>query len=219
MSTLKNLDSSNDDKIPLLNSNNDETQPETNEDIESHNTAMTKQIGISIPRPNQQTNNNKADRNNRNNLKYVALIALVAQNASLVLLMRYVKTRADRPQFTNSTAVVCCETLKLLACLGVVFFEVNTSFTAWINHLHSFLVKNFLDTLKVAVPAFIYVIQNNLLYIAVENLPAATFQVSYQIKILTTAIFSISMLGKDINKRQWLSLLLQYEKNNGITSQ
>lgn len=71
-------------------------------------------------------------------------------------------------------------------------------------------MKNFLDTLKVAVPAFIYVIQNNLLYIAVENLPAATFQVSYQIKILTTAIFSITMMGKDINRRQWLSLLLHF---------
>ena len=117
-----------------------------------------------------------------------------------------------KSQFQNFpfTAVVCCETLKLLACLAVVFFEVNSSFSAWIAHLHGFLVKNFLDTLKVAVPAFIYVIQNNLLYIAVENLPAATFQVSYQIKILTTAIFSITMIGKDINRRQWLSLLLHF---------
>jgi len=149
------------------------------------------------------------ERSAKMNLKYVALVALVAQNASLVMLMRYTKTR-DIPQFTNSTAVVCCETLKLLACLVVVLFEVNLSFSAWLKHLNTFLVKNFLDTLKVAVPAFIYVIQNNLLYIAVENLPAATFQVSYQIKILTTAIFSVSMLGRELNRRQWLSLLLLF---------
>lgn len=92
----------------------------------------------------------------------------------------------------------------------MVYFEVEKNMYSWYLHLHSFLIANFMDTLKVAVPSFIYVIQNNLLYLAVENLPAATFQVSYQIKILTTAIFSITMLGKDINSRQWMALFLLF---------
>ena len=45
-----------------------------------------------------------------------------------------------------------------------------------LSHMHDEIIKKPIETLKVAVPAFIYTLQNNLLYIAVSNLPAATFQ-------------------------------------------
>lgn len=52
------------------------------------------------------------------------------------------------------------------------------------------------------------VIQNNLQYIAAENLDAATFQVTYQIKILTTAGFSVLLLHKTLSLSKWASLCL-----------
>jgi UDP-sugar transporter A1/2/3 len=54
----------------------------------------------------------------------------------------------------------------------------------------------------------IYAIQNNLLFIAVENLEAATFQILYQLKILTTALFSVSMLSKSLSGSKWISLVI-----------
>ena len=48
---------------------------------------------------------------------------------------------------------------------------------AWLRHLYENIVLQPMDCLKVSVPSFVYVIQNNLLYIAVSNLEAATFQV------------------------------------------
>ena len=50
------------------------------------------------------------------------------------------------------------------------------------------LVGHPYDTAKVCVPSLIYTVQNNLLYIAVSNLPAATFMVSYQLKVRTASL-------------------------------
>jgi UDP-sugar transporter A1/2/3 len=50
------------------------------------------------------------------------------------------------------------------------------------------------------------VIQNNLQFVAAANLEAATFQVSYQMKILTTAAFSVVLLRRKLSPLKWLAL-------------
>jgi len=57
---------------------------------------------------------------------------------------------------------------------------------------------------RMAGIAGIYTIQKNLLYLGITNLDAAVFQVTYQAKILTTAIFSVILLGR---KLSWLKVL------------
>ncbi|RSH88899.1 hypothetical protein EHS25_002561 [Saitozyma podzolica] len=64
------------------------------------------------------------------------------------------------------------------------------------------------DCYKLAIPAILYVIQNNLQYVAASNLDVATFQVTYQMKILTTAFFSVVLLRKRLSKSKWASLVL-----------
>lgn len=64
------------------------------------------------------------------------------------------------------------------------------------------------DCWKLSIPAILYVIQNNLQYLAASNLDVATFQVTYQMKILTTAFFSVIMLKKRLSFGKWMALLL-----------
>lgn len=64
------------------------------------------------------------------------------------------------------------------------------------------------ETLKLLIPATLYTVQNNLLFMALSNLDAATYQITYQLKILTTALFSVAMLHKRLSVPQWISLLL-----------
>ena len=49
---------------------------------------------------------------------------------------------------------------------------------------------------KLAIPAFCYALQNNLVFLAISNLSAAAAQVLYQLKTLTTALFSVLLLSK-----------------------
>lgn len=58
------------------------------------------------------------------------------------------------------------------------------------------------------MPAGLYALQTHLVYVAVSNMETVPFQVTYQLKILTTVLFSIVMLQRVITPRQWLALVL-----------
>ncbi|KAJ8011267.1 hypothetical protein DPEC_G00056380 [Dallia pectoralis] len=142
-------------------------------------------------------------------LKHLSLGVLVLQTTSLVLTMRYSRTLpGDGPRYLASTAVVSAEVLKIITCLLLVSKDHGFSMRALNRVLKDEILNKPLDTLKLAIPAGIYTLQNNLLYVALSNLDAATYQVTYQLKILTTALFSVSMLGKRLGLYQWLSLLI-----------
>ncbi|KAA8590028.1 hypothetical protein FQN60_013393 [Etheostoma spectabile] len=142
-------------------------------------------------------------------LKYLSLGVLVFQTTSLVLTMRYSRTlQAEGPRYLASSAVVVAEVMKILTCVLLVFKEHNYSMRALNSLLRQEIAHKPIETLKLAIPSGIYTLQNNLLYVALSNLDAATYQVTYQLKILTTALFSVSMLGRRLGIYQWLSLLI-----------
>ncbi|XP_008291277.1 UDP-galactose translocator isoform X1 [Stegastes partitus] len=142
-------------------------------------------------------------------LKYISLAVLVVQNASLILSIRYVRTLPGDRFFTTS-AVVMAEVLKVLTCLLIILLQRRFNVKETVYFLVDSIVFQYKDTLKLAVPSLIYTLQNNLQYVAISNLPAATFQVTYQLKILTTALFSVLMLRKSLSRVQWVSLLLLF---------
>ncbi|CAH1782708.1 unnamed protein product [Owenia fusiformis] len=144
----------------------------------------------------------------QSSVKYISLVTLTLQNTCLILVMRYVRTRAG-DMFMSSTAVVIAEALKCISCLGIILVQEG-SLLRWGQRLNDDIIKQPLDCLKISVPSIVYTLQNNLLYVAVSNLDAATFQVTYQLKILTTALFSVFMLNKHLTKMQWGALVVLF---------
>ena len=140
-----------------------------------------------------------------NTLKYASLLVLTIQNAVLILSMRYSRTLSG-DMFITTTAVVLSETLKMVTCLVIIFLQ-KQNWAEFTRHLYESIILDWRDTLKMSVPAIVYALQNNLQYVAVSNLGAAVFQVTYQMKILTTALFSVLLLGKRLTGLQWGSLV------------
>ncbi|KAI7898862.1 nucleotide-sugar transporter-domain-containing protein [Cokeromyces recurvatus] len=137
---------------------------------------------------------------NNVNLKQLSLFILIIQNTMLVLVMRYSRTTLpeDQPMYIASTAVFMAEIIKIITCFSVLYYQ---------GHTLTFFHKP-REILKMLIPSSLYALQNNLLYIALSNLEAATFQVTYQLKILSTAIFSVIMLGRTLTSTQWFALVL-----------
>uniref|UniRef100_A0AC35U7H4 UDP-N-acetylglucosamine transporter n=1 Tax=Rhabditophanes sp. KR3021 TaxID=114890 RepID=A0AC35U7H4_9BILA len=142
-------------------------------------------------------------------LKWISLVVLIVQTTALVLTLRYSRTQAtEGPRYVSSTAVVTAEILKFVICIFVLLYQHNFNFSRFKAEIDKDIIQKPMETLKVGVPALLYVIQNNLLFLALSKLDAATYQVTYQLKILTTAFFSVAILGRKLNIYKWIALIL-----------
>ncbi|KAI8084893.1 nucleotide-sugar transporter-domain-containing protein [Halteromyces radiatus] len=141
--------------------------------------------------------------------KQLSLIILVVQNSTLVLMMRYsrIVQKVGQPMYIASTAVFLAEILKIVACL-VVMRHQQPSWQHFVDFVRTEILGRPGETLKMLIPSGLYALQNNLLYVALSNLEAATFQVTYQMKILSTAIFSVVLLGRSLQRDKWIALVL-----------
>ncbi|KAL8699693.1 MAG: hypothetical protein Q9201_005855 [Fulgogasparrea decipioides] len=101
-------------------------------------------------------------------------------------------------RYLPSTAVFLCEVLKLTICSTLALYDMsrNISLSTPATSLLSGLVTAVFtgDSWKLAIPA--------------SNLDTAIFQVTYQFKILPTALFSVILLRRNLSLRKWLALAL-----------
>jgi solute carrier family 35 (UDP-sugar transporter), member A1/2/3 len=175
-------------------------------------------------------------------LKYAALLALVIQTTSAVILTRYSKIFAPvgTAPYYSTSLVVSSEMTKLIASLLLVFFvdiqppatsnsasssnedgKANTAeqikkdnlplsfrFEQFKELLYKENFSNLSMTFKLAIPAGLYTLQNNLIYVALSNLEPTTFQVGYQMKVITTAVLSVIILSRSLSCMKWTAICL-----------
>ncbi|KAF4659212.1 hypothetical protein FOL47_007684 [Perkinsus chesapeaki] len=91
---------------------------------------------------------------------------------------------------------------------NLVEFKRGVNFRKMFNSGKTEVFSSFTDYVKMSVPAICYAIQKNALYLAITHLQAAVFQITYQGKILTTALFSVLILHKRLSQKQVLSLIV-----------
>jgi len=130
------------------------------------------------------------------------LMLMVLQNSSTVLVGRYTRSVPAEDRYEALNLVVVTEIGKLLVSCVLEHRTMSLP-----SSIRTHILSNPLDFLIVLIPALLYLIQNTLLYVALSNLSAPFFQVTYQMKTLTTAIVSVLMLNRRYNVIQWFCLV------------
>eukprot|EP00316_Scyphosphaera_apsteinii_P015812 CAMPEP_0119303044 /NCGR_PEP_ID=MMETSP1333-20130426/4539_1 /TAXON_ID=418940 /ORGANISM="Scyphosphaera apsteinii, Strain RCC1455" /LENGTH=391 /DNA_ID=CAMNT_0007305605 /DNA_START=228 /DNA_END=1403 /DNA_ORIENTATION=+ len=136
-------------------------------------------------------------------LRAACLVLIVVQNSSLILVTSY--SRMLQPPYLASVAVFFAEVLKFVAAVVLLALE-RRSMRVAVRLIGTLLHEYSWETMQFAVPALCYTLQNNLWYYALSHLDPVTAAVTSQMKVITTAIASVLMLGRRLTQLQWLAL-------------
>ncbi|EDR26988.1 UDP-N-acetylglucosamine transporter, putative [Entamoeba dispar SAW760] len=131
----------------------------------------------------------------------IFLVLLCCQTVIQSILGRYSRGVLHETYSIPST-IVFNEILKFLICLVMLKFVHKKE--NLLQHV-VYLIKT---SIIASVPGFIYFIQNMLLYIILQNTQAAVYTVIIQLKVFTTALFSVLFLGRKLSVAQWRALAL-----------
>lgn len=137
-----------------------------------------------------------------------ALMALAVQNSFQNLIVRYSReVPAADGMYIAGTVVLVTEFTKVFISLGMLLPQAGSP-----SRLGNLIVRELPPekSLKLLVPSFVYVLQNNLIIYCLSRLDAPVYQVLVQLKLLTTAGFSVVMLGKRLHRIQIYALLLLF---------
>eukprot|EP00929_Paragymnodinium_shiwhaense_P047241 TRINITY_DN23954_c0_g1_i2.p1 TRINITY_DN23954_c0_g1~~TRINITY_DN23954_c0_g1_i2.p1 ORF type:complete len:153 (-),score=4.48 TRINITY_DN23954_c0_g1_i2:1059-1517(-) len=122
--------------------------------------------------------------------KWCALAMMVLQHVGVIVMARISRTRQDDgPLYLNTTVVFFSECVKLVCSLAFLIAESGSE-SAWLS-LKEHITHNPAELMRASVPGLLYCVNNNLLFIGISNLSAAVFQVTSQLKILSTTVLSV----------------------------
>eukprot|EP00929_Paragymnodinium_shiwhaense_P105069 TRINITY_DN6997_c0_g2_i1.p1 TRINITY_DN6997_c0_g2~~TRINITY_DN6997_c0_g2_i1.p1 ORF type:complete len:396 (+),score=97.28 TRINITY_DN6997_c0_g2_i1:97-1284(+) len=140
-------------------------------------------------------------------MKWVSLVSLTVQTSAQVYVIKWARSGARGTPYLSTTIVLFTELVKLMVSFVLVAREAGGLGPAFMV-LRKLFAGSAVETLKICVPSLLYTLQNNLMFVSLSRLPAAVQQVTYQLKIFTTALLSVLILGKTLTVQKWLSLVL-----------
>jgi len=131
-----------------------------------------------------------------------SLLVLVAQTTALAICMRISRRKGGTSGLYVSSAAVCVvELIKLLVSIILYRLVENGRYRDIFADLKS--LRNW----RFSIPAGLYVVQNNLQYIAMGHLSPVVYQVFIQLKVVAAAIFSEKLLNKRHSAKQWSAIV------------
>ncbi|XP_076345135.1 CMP-sialic acid transporter-like isoform X2 [Tachypleus tridentatus] len=148
--------------------------------------------------------------NQDTNVKACLLITMCSNIVLYNLLTSYVRQMTQGPLYFPTTLVFLAELVKLSVSVVMLFRSC-----AWsVRRLKVLFGKEILNKpkefMKLAIPAGLYAIQNNLVQVALSNLDPATYQVTSHMKVFTTVVFMRAILRRQFLWIQWSAICLLF---------
>lgn len=132
------------------------------------------------------------------------LFMMTAQNSTVVLCSRYTRAGiSTNDAYVINDLIMVQEIGKLILASAL---EYNATNGQLVQSIQENIVNRPKDFFRILIPSLLYLVQNSLLYVAISNLTAPMFQVTYQCKLLTTAVVSVIMLQRKYSLKQWICL-------------
>ncbi|EOD09521.1 hypothetical protein EMIHUDRAFT_96775 [Emiliania huxleyi CCMP1516] len=139
-------------------------------------------------------------------IRLLVLVGVVLQNTAYSLARRYSRGTLQE-KYSASSALIVMELAKgALSCWKIAYSEAPSDVPAGpLLSKCAFLARH---SMTMLVPAAIYLAMNILGFVALQYLDAATFAVLAQMKVLSTAVFSVLILQRRLHVRKWRALTL-----------
>lgn len=135
----------------------------------------------------------------------VFVVYLSVQLAGLLLASA---SQRQETRYLNSTAVTLSEVIKVVVSVIGIAATERLMLGGLLRAVYQTLLKEPQQLLKVAVPALLYTIQNNVIYASLAHLDAVTFQITYQLKLVASLLATRLLLKKPVAYTKWLSVVL-----------
>lgn len=161
--------------------------------------------------------------------KSYVIVSMTFVWSAYALTLRYTRTRSDRPMYLSTTVVFLAELTKFWMAAFLLFKTHRYSVASAKQELRTDFIGKPIELLKMSVPSIAYAIQNNLDFVALSNLDPGVyqvwtllsgdvshalwlvlFQVTCQLKVVTTAVFMVLMLGRRYSLTRWLAIVLLF---------
>ncbi|KAK7906631.1 hypothetical protein WMY93_015243 [Mugilogobius chulae] len=139
--------------------------------------------------------------------KVYCLTVMTLVAATYTVSLRYTRTIPSGELYFSTTAVCLTEVIKLFLSLGMLAKETGSP-SRLKNSVMEHIFYSPKELLKLSVPSIVYAIQNNMAFLALSNLDAAVYQVTYQLKIPCTALCTVLMLHRSLSRLQWGSVFM-----------